>query len=150
MTTSQRARTVALPSIKLSLSLLGLAAARSLSHHQHGLSRTGMHAHRIAPMPYRCRPACNLCCRACINKEAPIYMQVLANYWQCVAEIEMPARSAVIARRQRSILHRSTLRCLAAESRRVYCRTHVFGTVSHDASYCSPIHCIRPCLVPYV
>ena len=50
----------------------------------------------------------------------------------------MPARSAVIviARRQRSILHRSTLQSLAAESMLARCWEHVFATVSHDASLC--------------
>lgn len=116
VTTSQRARTVALPSSSLSLplSLLGLAAARSRSHHQHGLSRTGMHARRTAPMPPRCcLPASNLRCRACLNKEAPSYMRVQASAGSALLEIEMAARSAVIAPRQRSSLHRSPL---AAES----------------------------------
>ena len=117
VTTSQRSRTVALlcSALKLQGSLSPRACSSSLSiSSAWTLSYGDAWPSKIPPMPYRCRPASNLRCRACINKEAPSYMRARqANVGSALLGIEMSARSAVIAPRQRSSLHRSPL---AAES----------------------------------
>ena len=105
--------------------LLGLAAAAAAgsSPFRHGLlSRHGhrqitdCHAHRGTPTPSRWpprRPAFKGCSQAGINKEAPSYMRAQANVGSAYLRIEMTASaaasSAVIAQRQRSPVHRSSL-----------------------------------------
>lgn len=119
VTTSQRARAQLLCPQALSpracSSSLSISSAWTLSYGKAWPSN-------IPPMPSRCcLPASNLRCRACINKEAPGYMRAQANVGSALPEIEMPARSAVIAQRQRSTLHRSPL---AAESTLASRRRH--------------------------